>query len=48
MAADTKNFPHYSTLGQTELSYTEVNLLANLTTWNILEGNPDEFLNMYT
>src|SRR4051812_26215812 len=33
----TKGFPHYSTL-DTNLSATQINLLANLTAWNVYEA----------
>ena len=37
-AAELKNFPHYSTLGQLKLSAAEANLLAELTTWTVLQN----------
>jgi hypothetical protein len=33
------NFPHYGTL-DTELTATEINLLANFTAWVILSAQP--------
>lgn len=41
-----KDFPNYSTFN-TELSNTQVNLLSNMTAWNIIEGNKAQFLAMY-
>lgn len=35
--AEFENFPHYSTLGQLRLSSAEANLLAELTTWVVLQ-----------
>ena len=35
--AEFENFPHYSTLGQLKLSSAEANLLAELTTWVVLQ-----------
>jgi hypothetical protein len=41
------NFPHYSVF-HTDLSPEQVNLLASLTSWNIVAGNPTLFQSMYT
>lgn len=40
------NFPNYATT-DTQLTTTQVNLLASLSAWNILEGDPEQFLNMF-
>ena len=40
------NFPNYS-LNDTQLTPEQVNLLAGLTSWNIVEGSPELFLSMY-
>jgi len=32
------SFPHYSTLFSTQLSPTEINLLANLTAWVVINA----------
>ncbi|MFL6233915.1 MAG: hypothetical protein ACJ76N_12340 [Thermoanaerobaculia bacterium] len=41
-------FPHYSTL-ETDLTATQINLLANFTAWMVAaEENAEEFLEMYT
>lgn len=36
------NFPHYSTIFSTQLSPTEINLLANLTSWVVMSA-PNQF-----
>jgi hypothetical protein len=33
-----KNFPHYSDVGQLELSLAQANLLADLTGWTVLQN----------
>ena len=41
------NFPHYNT-SHTELSKTEINLLANFTSWCVAnEDNSQVFLDLY-
>ena len=37
------NFPHYSTVLETQLTPTQVNLLANFTAWNVSSANADQF-----
>jgi hypothetical protein len=43
---DIKDFPGYSVFN-TELSKTQINLLANMTAWNLIEGSPNLFLSLY-
>jgi hypothetical protein len=40
------NFPHYDTFSETELTPTEINLLANLTAWTVM-NNAAAFQAMY-
>ena len=42
----TKNFPHYNTFLDTELTPNEINLLANLTAWTVM-SNAEAFQAMY-
>jgi hypothetical protein len=43
------SFPHYSTVTKTELSPTEINLLANFTAWNVAgKENAGLFREMYS
>ena len=42
-----QNFPHYNTVLETQLTPTQVNLLANLTAWNIVVENPSLFEGMF-
>jgi hypothetical protein len=44
---DLQDFPHYSTV-DTELSATQVNLLANLTAWCVADGqNSQPFIDLF-
>ncbi len=43
---DTKDFPNYNTY-HINLSPTQVNLLSNMTAWNVAEGGKDGVLEMY-
>lgn len=45
-AALPKDFPGYSTF-DTQLNSTQVNLLSQLTCWNVMHGSPELFLDMY-
>lgn len=40
------HFPHYSTL-DTQLTPTQINLLASQTSWSVVKGSPTEILNFY-
>ncbi len=40
------NFPHYSTL-DTQLTATQINLLAAQTSWSVVSGNPDKILSLF-
>jgi hypothetical protein len=40
------DFPGYSVF-DTELSKPQINLLANMTAWNLIEGSPDLFQSLY-
>ena len=42
-----QNFPHYNTILETQLSPAQVNLLANLTAWNIVVENTSLFEGMF-
>jgi hypothetical protein len=46
--AQLSNFPHYNTLGQLDLSATEVNALSNLTAWSMAnDANKQTFIGLF-
>jgi hypothetical protein len=47
VVSDIDNFPYYDTVTQTQLSKEQVNALASLTSWNVVEGCKDIILGMY-